>query len=210
MNGIPGTDTEALADGAILLRGFAGAEAAALFEAVERIAAVAQFRHMVVPGGHAMSVAMTNCGDVGWVTDRKGYRYEAADPETARPWPAMPEVFSSLATRAADAAGFPDFAPDCCLINRYAPKARMSPHQDRDERDFGQPIVSVSLGLAAKFIFGGLRRSDKPRRVMLENGDVVAWGGPARLAFHGIAPLTDGDHALTGRWRINLTFRKAQ
>jgi alkylated DNA repair protein (DNA oxidative demethylase) len=153
---------------------------------------------------------MTNCGGFGWVTDRTGYRYDANDPESAKPWPAMPPSFCKLATRAAREAGFAAFAPDACLINRYAPGAKMSLHQDKDEEDFAAPIVSVSLGLPATFLFGGLKRSDKPRRFRLEHGDVVAWGGPSRLYFHGIAPLADGEHAVMGGQRINLTFRKAR
>ena len=165
---------------------------------------------MVTPGGHQMSVAMTNCGALGWVTDRTGYRYDGNDPETGKPWPAMPAAFCRLAGQAAAQAGFFEFSPDACLINRYQPGARMSLHQDKDEDDFGAPIVSVSLGLPAIFLFGGLKRSDKPRRFRLQHGDVVVWGGPARLAFHGVAPLADGEHALIGRQRINLTFRKAR
>jgi alkylated DNA repair protein (DNA oxidative demethylase) len=164
---------------------------------------------MVTRGGFTMSVAMTNCGKAGWITDRRGYRYDSIDPETNQPWPAIPEVFSSVATWAAEAAGFSNFEPDACLINRYEPGARMSLHQDRNERDFGQPIVSVSLGLPAVFLFGGNERTDRPKKVYLENGDVVVWGGPARLAFHGIAPLAEGEHPLTGRARFNLTFRRA-
>jgi len=164
---------------------------------------------MQTPGGHQMSVAMTNCGEVGWVTDRGGYRYDPVDPATGRPWPAIPKSFVQLAAEAAAAGGFADFEPDACLINRYAPGARMSRHQDRDEREFAAPIVSVSLGLPAVFLFGGLKRSDRPARYRLEHGDVVVWGGPSRLAFHGVAPLADGDHALIGRQRINLTFRTA-
>jgi alkylated DNA repair protein (DNA oxidative demethylase) len=200
---------ERLADGATLLRGFARSETESLMAAVEHIAAEAPFRHMITPGGFRMSVAMTNCGGAGWVTDRSGYRYDPRDPVTDRPWPAMPETFVTLAARAAAAAGFPGFAPDACLINRYEPAARLSPHQDKNERDFDSPIVSVSLGLPAVFLFGGARRAEKPRRVRLESGDVVVWGGPARLAFHGVAPLADGDDPLTGRCRVNLTFRKA-
>jgi len=165
---------------------------------------------MVTPGGHQMSVAMTNCGGVGWVTDRTGYRYDANDPEAGRPWPAMPPSFRELAGQAADQAGFGGFSPDACLINRYQPGARMSLHQDKDEHDFGAPIVSVSLGLPAVFLFGGLKRSGRPRRFRLQHGDVVVWGGPARLVFHGVAPLADGEHLLMGRQRINLTFRKAR
>ena len=157
-----------------------------------------------------MTVAMTNCGDVGWVTDRAGYRYDPLDPQSGKPWPALPFVFRLLAREAAGRAGFSDFSPDACLLNRYRPGARMSLHQDRDERDFLQPIVSISLGLSATFLFGGPKRSDKPQRVRLAHGDVVVWGGPSRLFFHGVAPLADGEHALLGRQRINLTFRKAR
>jgi alkylated DNA repair protein (DNA oxidative demethylase) len=156
-----------------------------------------------------MSVAMTNCGAVGWVTDRRGYRYDPVDPETGEAWPAMPPVFADLATRAAAAAGFDGFHPDACLINRYEPGARLSLHQDKDERDLGAPVVSVSLGLPATFLFGGMRRSERPRRVALTHGDVVVWGGPARLAFHGVMPLAAGEHETIGRRRVNLTFRRA-
>jgi alkylated DNA repair protein (DNA oxidative demethylase) len=164
---------------------------------------------MVTPGGFTMSVAMTNCGAAGWVTDRTGYRYDPRDPDNGRPWPDMPAAFLHLATAAAEAAGYCDFVPDACLINRYQPGAKMSLHQDKDEQDFGAPIVSVSLGLPAVFLFGGLKRSEKPRRYRLAHGDVVVWGGPSRLFFHGVAPLADGEHPVLGRQRINLTFRKA-
>jgi alkylated DNA repair protein (DNA oxidative demethylase) len=200
---------EPIADGAVLLRAFAKADAAALFAAVERVAAEAPFRHMTTPGGFRMSVAMTNCGRAGWITDRRGYRYQAHDPETGRPWPAMPAALARLAGRAAATAGFDGFAPDSCLINRYEPGTRLSLHQDKNERDYAQPIVSVSLGLPAVFLFGGVRRADRPRRIPVESGDVVVWGGPARLFFHGVAELPDGDDPLTGRCRINLTLRKA-
>ena len=199
-----------MADGAVLLRGFARPVEAELIAAIGEIVAQAPFRHMVTPGGHQMSVAMTNCGSAGWVTDRSGYRYDGVDPESRSPWPAMPPSFRALAAQAATEAGFDGFAPDACLINRYQPGARMSLHQDKDEDDFSAPIVSVSLGLPAIFLFGGLQRSDKPRRFRLEHGDIVVWGGPSRLFFHGIAPLADGEHALLGRQRINLTFRKAR
>jgi alkylated DNA repair protein (DNA oxidative demethylase) len=201
---------KAMAEGAVLLRGFARPMEAELVAALRDIAEQSPFRHMVTPGGHPMSVAMTNCGSLGWVTDRTGYRYDARDPETAKPWPAMPAPFRELARQAADRAGFGGFSPDACLVNRYQPGAKMSLHQDRDEENFGAPIVSVSLGLPAIFLFGGPKRSDKPRRFRLEHGDVVVWGGPARLYFHGVAPLADGEHALLGRQRINLTFRKAR
>jgi alkylated DNA repair protein (DNA oxidative demethylase) len=201
---------EEMADGAVLLRGYATPVEGELIAALRGIVAEAPFRHMQTPGGHQMSVAMTNCGDVGWVTDRTGYRYDRADPETGRNWPAMPPPFVRLAAEAAATSGFPDFAPDACLINRYEPAARMSLHQDRDEQDFAAPIVSVSLGLPATFLFGGSKRSDKPTRYRLIHGDVAVWGGPSRLFFHGVAPLADGEHRLTGRSRINLTFRKAR
>jgi alkylated DNA repair protein (DNA oxidative demethylase) len=194
----------------MLLRGFADPIEADLLADLRAIVAQAPFRQMFTPGGHQMSVAMTNCGDLGWVTDRTGYRYDGNDPETGKPWPAMPASFRDLAERASAAAGFEAFWPDACLINRYQPGARMSLHQDKDEEDFGAPIVSVSLGLPATFLFGGLKRSDKPRRFRLEHGDIVVWGGPARLVYHGVAPLADGEHAVLGRQRINLTFRKAR
>jgi alkylated DNA repair protein (DNA oxidative demethylase) len=201
---------EQIADGAVLLRGFARPAEDELIAALRGIVEQAPFRHMQTPGGHQMSVAMTNCGNAGWVTDRTGYRYDGADPQSGKAWPAMPPSFQTLAAQAATEAGFTRFAPDACLINRYEPGARMSLHQDRDENDFGAPIVSVSLGLSAIFLFGGSKRSDKTQRYRLQHGDIVVWGGPARLAFHGIAPLADGEHALMGRQRINLTFRRAR
>jgi DNA oxidative demethylase len=201
--------TEPLAEGATILRAFAAGQAAAVMQVLREMLATAPFRHMTTPGGFRMSVAMTNCGRAGWVTDRTGYRYARLDPTTQRTWPPMPELFIRLASSAAAAAGFGDFEPDSCLINRYDPGARLSLHQDRNERDFSAPIVSVSLGLPAVFLFGGLERTQRPRRVLLESGDVVVWGGPARLAFHGVAALAEGEHPLTGRHRINLTLRKA-
>ena len=198
-----------LGPGTELLGGFALAVEEPLLEALRSVVEQAAFRHMETPGGHRMSVAMTNCGAAGWVTDRSGYRYDARDPESNRPWPPMPAAFRDLAVRAASRAGYADFAPDACLINRYAPGARMSLHQDRNERDFTAPIVSVSLGLPATFLFGGTRRTDPPRRVPLLHGDVLVWGGSDRLHFHGVLPLSDGEHARLGGVRINLTFRKA-
>lgn len=200
---------ESLAPGAVVLRQFALSEEAPVMEALRGVIAQAPFRHMVTPGGFRMSVAMTNCGALGWVSDRTGYRYDARDPDSGRPWPQMPDAFLRLAAGAAAQAAFPEFAPDACLINRYEPGARLTLHQDRNERDFNQPIVSVSLGLPATFVFGGLKRSDKLIRVHLTHGDVVVWGGPARLRYHGVLPLKDGHHALVGDCRINLTFRKA-
>lgn len=198
-----------LPEGAALLRKFALDGSPLLVAAVDEIAAAAPFRHMLTPGGYRMSVAMTNCGRAGWVTDRRGYRYDTCDPETGRPWPALPALFLDLAGRAADAAGFSGFVPDSCLVNRYRPGTRLSLHQDRNERDFAQPIVSVSLGLPAIFLFGGAERRERARRIPLENGDVVVWGGPARLDFHGVAPLAPGEHELTGAARLNLTLRRA-
>jgi alkylated DNA repair protein (DNA oxidative demethylase) len=199
---------EKMAEGAVLLRAFIGDSEADLIAALREIVAAAPFRRMSTPGGHQMSVAMTNCGSAGWVTDRTGYRYSPDDPETGKPWPAMPPLFRELADRAAESAGFAGFAPDVCLINRYVPGAKMSLHQDKDELDFGAPIVSVSLGLPAIFMFGGLKRSDKPRRFRLEHGDIAVWGGPSRLFYHGVAPLAEGNHPVLGAQRLNLTFRK--
>ena len=200
---------EILAPGACVPRDFVGVRDRDLASALEDITAHAPFRHMVTPGGHEMSVAMTNCGHAGWVTDIRGYRYEPRDPMTNLPWPAIPPSFLQLAWAAAPVAGYQDFVPDACLINRYEPGARLTLHQDRNERDLAAPIVSVSLGLPARFLFGGLRREDRPLRIRLEHGDVVVWGGPSRLAFHGVDPLADGSDRLLGRRRINLTFRRA-
>jgi alkylated DNA repair protein (DNA oxidative demethylase) len=205
----PRPSTEPLAEAATVLRAFAAAEALVLLDELRAILAVAPFRHMTTPGGFRMSVAMTNCGAAGWVTDRTGYRYDGIDPLSGRPWPPIPQPLRRLATMAAAAAGFAAFVPDACLINRYDPGARLSLHQDRNEKDYTAPIVSVSLGLPAVFLFGGPVRSGKKQRVLLESGDVVVWGGVARLAFHGVAPLADGNHSLTGPHRINLTFRRA-
>ena len=198
-----------LEPGAMLLGGFALAAERALVSVLASVTDQAPFRHMLTPGGRRMSVAMTNCGRVGWVSDMRGYRYDGIDPASGLPWPPMPEPFLALATGAAARAGFPGFEPDACLINRYEPGARLSLHQDRDEQDFSAPIVSVSLGLPAVFLFGGARRTDPTRRVPLRHGDVVVWGGPARLRYHGVLPLEAGHHPLLGPVRINLTFRKA-
>jgi len=202
-------ERDELAPGAVVLRGYALPYEDALLDGLSSIIAEAPFRHMVTPGGHTMSVAMTNCGVAGWVTDPTGYRYAASDPETGRKWPAMPQNFARLALAAAREAGYPDFAPDACLINRYEPGARMSLHQDKDEQDFAQPIVSVSLGLSATFQFGGKQRTDPVRKILLGNGDVVVWGGLSRLFYHGVLALKDGEHPKLGRMLINLTFRSA-
>ena len=200
---------ERLGPGSVILRGFALADEAELLAAVELVTAKAPFRHMVTPGGFEMSVAMSNCGAYGWVTDRTGYRYDALDPLSGQPWPSMPDVFRELAAKAATQAGYQDFIPDACLINRYEPGARMSLHQDKNERDFSQPIVSVSLGVSAMFLLGGFKRADKTVRVPLNHGDVVVWGGPDRLRYHGILPVKQAHQPLLGSHRINLTFRKA-
>ncbi len=205
----PGLSKESLGTGAAILHGFALAREAALLEALNSVVEKSPFRHMVTPGGFRMSVAMTNCGVLGWVTDRTGYRYDPIDPETQRHWPQMPQPFLELATTAAEDAGFPAFTPDACLVNRYEPGAKLSLHQDKDERDFTQPIVSVSLGLPAVFLFGGDKRTDKTTRIPVAHGDVIVWGGPKRLRYHGVMPLKDGSHALLGGYRFNLTFRKA-
>jgi len=206
-------DTESphqrLGPGAMLLRQFATPAGADLLSALEAVVAQAPFRQMITPGGFRMSVAMTNCGPLGWVSDRTGYRYSAIDPESRLPWPPMPEPFRDLATNAAAQAGFDAFSPDACLVNRYAVGTKLSLHQDKDERDFAQPIVSVSLGNPAIFLFGGFKRADPALRLHLTHGDVVVWGGPDRLRYHGVLPLKAGKHPLSGQYRINLTFRKA-
>jgi alkylated DNA repair protein (DNA oxidative demethylase) len=200
---------ERLARGAMLLRHWVASDAAVLLADLQNVLAEAPFRHMVTPGGFCMSVAMTNCGALGWVSDSTGYRYDRLDPESKRCWPMMPESFLAIARLAAAEAGFTDFEPDACLVNRYEPGARLTLHQDRNERDLRHPVVSVSLGLPAVFLFGGSKRSDKTTRVPLAHGDVVVWGGPARLNYHAVLALKEGRHALTGRCRINLTFRHA-
>ena len=210
----PYNKPQAIAPGAAILRGFALPFADALMQGVESAIAAAPLRHLVTPGGQTMSVAMSNCGPLGWVSDRRGYRYSATDPISNQPWPAMPDGFLTLATNAAAEAGFAGFKPNACLINQYEPGARMGLHQDRDEGgptgDFGAPIVSVSLGLPAIFLFGGLQRKDRTTRWPLLHGDVVVWGGPSRLAFHGVAPLKEGEHAALGAQRVNLTFRRVR
>jgi len=200
---------EPLAPGATILRRFALADADALLAAINAVAGASPFRQMITPGGYTMSVAMTNCGGLGWTTDARGYRYAPVDPLSGQPWPAMPQAFTALCQQASAAAGYSDFQPDACLINRYLPGAKLSLHQDKDEPDLAAPIVSVSLGLPAVFQFGGIRRSDPLKRLLLEHGDVVVWGGPSRLFYHGIQPLKPGHHPATGECRYNLTFRRA-
>ena len=206
---LPALPKDALGAGTAVLAGFALDREDELLSSLKLVVERSPFRNMITPGGFRMSVAMSNCGPLGWVTDRTGYRYSGIDPETNRAWPEMPPAFRDLAESAAYEAGFPDFAPDACLINRYVPGTKLSLHQDKDEHDFTQPIVSVSLGLPATFLFGGLQRGDKTVRIPLVHGDLVVWGGPARLRYHGVAPLAEGEHPKVGRVRYNLTFRKA-
>lgn len=205
-----GKPDERLSEGAVLLHEHATARAESIIEAIRQITAISPFRHLITPGGHKMSVSMTSCGELGWMSDRKGYRYTATDPRTGEPWPAMPATFLELAAEAAERAGYPGYRPDACLINRYRPGAKLSLHQDKDERDYAHPVVSFSLGLTATFLWGGFRRKDKPNRLVLEHGDVLVFGGPDRLRYHGILPLPEGEHPLLGNQRINLTFRKAR
>jgi alkylated DNA repair protein (DNA oxidative demethylase) len=201
---------DALAPGTCALRGLALDAAPDLLAEVARIAQESPFRHLVTPGGCSMSVAMTNCGAVGWWSDRHGYRYTTIAPLTARPWPRLPPAFPQLARTAAATAGFVDYAPDVCLVNRYAVRPRLTPHRDSNEHDRRTPIASVSLGLPITFLWGGLARTDRQRRVPLEHGDVVVWGGPARMVYHGVLPIRSGRHPATGAARINLTFRLAR
>jgi len=205
----PAAELETLGPGAVVLRGYALPAMAALLPALDTVLARAPLRHMVTPGGFRMSVAMSNCGALGWLSDRRGYRYSPIDPSSNRRWPDMPGEFQSLARSAAARAGFAGFIPDACLINRYEPGARLTLHQDKDEKDHGHPIVSVSIGLPAIFQFGGTKRSERTRRVPLAHGDVVVWGGPARLHHHGVLPLKPGVHEATGAARVNLTLRRA-
>ncbi len=204
-----GTRT-ALGVQACVLHGFALPFADALLDQITQVETLAPFRHLVTPGGHTMSVAMTNCGSLGWCSDRRGYRYDAHDPASDTPWPAMPRAFLALAADAASAVGFDGYLPDACLINRYTPGTRLTLHQDRDEDDHVAPIVSVSLGLPATFLFGGFARGDRTVRVPLAHGDVVVWGGVDRMRFHGVLPIHDGRHERLGAQRINLTFRKVK
>lgn len=204
-----GYQHQCLGSRAMVIRCFALPYVCELMPAVADIESVSPFRHMVTPGGFTMSVALTNCGALGWTTDRRGYRYTAIDPESARPWPPMPDVFARLARAAAAVAGFDGFEPDACLVNRYSPDARLTLHQDKNERDYNAPIVSVSLGMSATFLFGGHKRSDATAKVPLHHGDVVVWGGADRLRYHGVMPLKSEPHPLLGSQRINFTFRKA-
>ena len=205
-----GPSREALGEQALLLRGHALPLVPALLTLLGEILRAAPLRQMQTPGGFTMSVATSNCGDWGWTSDRHGYRYRRDDPCSGQPWPSLPAEMLVLARDAAAQAGFAGFTPDACLINRYQPGTRLSLHQDKNERDFSQPIVSVSLGIDAVFLFGGMIRSQRARRVLLQHGDVAVWGGVDRLRYHGVAPLPQAWHPLLGAQRLNLTFRKAR
>ncbi|KCZ92925.1 DNA oxidative demethylase AlkB [Hyphomonas johnsonii] len=194
-------------EGVLHLPGFA--DAAAIWDAVQPVLEAAPFRHLVTPGGKAMSVAMTNCGRVGWVSDRSGYRYDPVDPLSGQAWPDMPDLLRAVAQRAAAAFGAADFDPDACLINCYDVGARLTPHQDRDEQDLGQPVVSVSLGLPGRFVIGDTTRAGPKQAILLEHGDALVFGRSARLAYHGVLPVKTGTHGMIGARRISLTFRKA-
>lgn len=198
-----------ITEDAFLLTGFALPEIAMIWQDIQTVISQAPLSSMQTQGGLYMSVQTTSCGELGWVSDRKGYRYSPINPLTRQKWPIMPESLRQLAQSAGSKAGFADFQPDSCLINQYNIGAKMGLHQDKDERDFSQPIVSVSLGLPATFQFGGAKRSDKTAKVQVHHGDVVVWGGISRLYFHGVSPIKPGNHTLLGMRRINLTFRKA-
>lgn len=199
-----------LAEDAYLLPGLALADAPELHRALLSIAAQSNFRHLVTPGGHRMSVAMTNCGSVGWTTTERGYVYAPKDPATGRAWPPIPPLFETLGQRATQLAGFAPLRANACVVNRYEPGTRLTLHQDKDEQDLTQPIVSVSLGLPAVFLLGGFERSAPTLRRRLEHGDVVVWGGASRLRFHGVLPIEPGSHPVCGPYRYNLTFRAAR
>ena len=201
--------TEQIGPQTFVLRGFALPWLEQILPALRTVLAQAPLRRMVTPGGFTMSVALSNCGEWGWTTDLNGYRYTPADPRTGLPWPELPGCFREIATQAAAAAGFENFEPDACLINRYLPGAKMSLHQDKNEQDYSAPIVSVSLGLPAMFQMGGLQRSERPLRVPLLHGDVMVWGGVDRLRYHGVLTLKPGEHEVMGGQRINFTLRKA-
>ncbi|MFZ3003546.1 MAG: DNA oxidative demethylase AlkB [Undibacterium umbellatum] len=202
--------TEDISEGALILRHFSVLHEITLLDGIRQIMIKHPFRQLLTPNGHRMSVAMTCCGEVGWVSDSNGYRYSTYDPDNGKPWPYMPDNFFSIAVQAAEEAGFPDFKPDSCLINQYQVGSRLSLHQDKDEKNLGAPIVSFSLGIPATFLFGGMQRTDPVQRYHLAHGDVVVWGGPARLRYHGVAPIKEAAHPLLGTQRINLTFRQAK
>lgn len=198
-----------IANESFILPGFANTNTNTLLAAINSVIELAPLRQMRTPGGFEMAARITNCGYFGWVTDKQGYRYQTTDPETGLPWPAMPELIYQLAVDAASACGFDHFTPDVCLINCYQPGAGMGLHQDKDEKDFSAPIVSISLGVPAIFLFGGNKRQDKPCAHLLKNGDIVVWGGQDRLRFHGVQPIKLAHHPMTGQKRFNLTIRQA-
>lgn len=192
-----------------LLQGFALSGAAHLVADLHAVIQIAPLRQMLTPSGLMMSVLTSSCGKRGWISDKKGYRYSTIDPISGQTWPEMPDSFITLAQQAAAIAGFENFAPDSCLINSYASGAKMGLHQDKDERDFTQPIVSVSLGVAAMFQMGGFKRGEQALKFALHHGDVLVWGRTARLRFHGVLPVKAATHPAFGERRVNLTFRKA-
>ena len=200
---------EQIGEQSYVLRGYALPWLERVLPELRAVLVQSPFRHMVTPGGFTMSAALSSCGALGWTTSPQGYRYSPLDPERQQPWPSMPAVLRELAINAASAAGFDGFAPDACLINRYVPGARMSLHQDKNERDYNAPVVSLSLGLPAVFLFGGHQHSDKTQKISLFHGDVAVWGGVDRLRFHGVLPIKEGAHPRMGPQRINLTFRTA-
>ncbi|WP_339533000.1 DNA oxidative demethylase AlkB [Pseudomonas mucidolens] len=201
--------SEQMGEQSHVLRGYALPWVERLLPELRHVLAQAPFRKMVTPGGFTMSAALSSCGELGWSTDRTGYRYTPLDPDSQQPWPALPDSMCQLAVAASAEAGFTLFEPDTCLINRYVPGAKMSLHQDKNERDYAAPVVSISLGLPAVFLFGGHQRSDKTQKISLFHGDVVVWGGVDRLRFHGVLPIKEGTHPQMGPQRINLTFRMA-
>ena len=195
---------EELYPGAVLMRGLALPQDREFFAAMESIIAAAPLHHAVTPGGLPMGVMVTDCGDSRAFANR----WDAANTPGKQPWPRMPRVLYDFAIRCANRSGFPLFRPDACHINRYHAGIKLGLHQDRHEIDLNQPIVSISLGLECIFLLGGLQRTDKARHILLEHGDVIVWGGPSRMRFHGVQPLKPGSHPLTGPYRYNLTFRR--
>jgi len=195
---------EEIFPGAVLMRSLALPQDNEFFTAAEAIIAARPLHHTTTPSGLPMGVMVTDCGDSRAFANR----WDTANPERMRLWPPMPPLLRDFAIRCAVRSGFPQFRPDACHINRYQAGTKLGLHQDRHECDWTQPIVSLSFGLECIFLLGGLQRTDKPRRILLEHGDVIVWGGPSRMRFHGVQPLKPGHHPLTGPYRYNLTFRK--
>ncbi|THJ30850.1 DNA oxidative demethylase AlkB [Lampropedia aestuarii] len=200
----------ALGPQAVVLRQKASPLAAELVARIEDVLQHSPLYQMATPGGKPLSVRTTSCGTHGWSSDPTGYSYVRHHPLTDQAWPEIPAAWSALATEAAQEAGFAQFAPDTCLINQYGLDSKMALHQDRSEQDLRQPVVSISLGMSALFLWGGMQRSDKPAHVLLHHGDMVVWGGVDRLRFHGIKHLTGAPHPQLGAMRYNLTLRRAR